>query len=69
MIYYYPNANELVYSEMNFIATGGRMPIGKSAIDFDAIIDEVSAEIYEMFVGELPVADKATQTAFVMMTR
>lgn len=49
MIMYVPNPKELVYSELHFISAS--RPLPRQPLCMDAIIDEVSREIYALFVG------------------
>lgn len=48
---YTPNPKSLVYTELQFISTSVPMPKVKPAVDYELIYDEVSTEIYTLFVG------------------
>lgn len=47
---YSPDVKALVYSELNFISS--RIPQTKVVYDLDTLYDEVSAEIFGLFIGE-----------------
>ncbi len=51
---YVPNPKDLVYGELYFISTVASVKAPE--ICFDAIIDEVSHEVYSLFIGA-PVVD------------
>ena len=53
-----PNPKSLVYSELQFVSTSVPMPKVKPAVDYELMYDEVSSEIYALFVGE-PVEMKS----------
>lgn len=53
-----PDPKALVYSELQFVSTTVPMPQPKSLVDYDSLYDEVSSEIFAIFVGE-PVEMKS----------
>lgn len=52
-MHYIPDVKALVYSEINFVSTSVRMPQTQVSYDLDALFDEVSSEVFAMFVGEM----------------
>lgn len=55
---YTPNPQALVYAELQFVSTSVPMPKAKPSVDYELIYDEVSSEIFALFVGE-PVEMKS----------
>ena len=48
---YTPDPKSLVYSQLQFISTSVPMPQAKTSVDFETLYDEVSSEIFALFVG------------------
>jgi hypothetical protein len=48
---YTPDPKSLVYSQLQFISTSVPLPQAKISVDIEAIYDEVSSEIFALFVG------------------
>lgn len=55
---YTPNPKALVYQELQFVSTSVPMPQAKTLVDYDLLYDDVSSEIFAIFVGE-PVEMKS----------
>ena len=55
---YTPNPKALVYQELQFVSTSVPMPQAKTLVDYDSLYDDVSSEIFAIFVGE-PVEMKS----------
>ncbi len=51
-MHYSPDPKALVYRELNFVSTLVKTAQPKVSYDLDALYDEVSPEIYALFVGE-----------------
>ncbi|WP_303672555.1 hypothetical protein [Vampirovibrio chlorellavorus] len=49
---YFPNAKALVYGELNFVSTVNGLTEIKVSYDMDALLDEVSNEVFALFIGE-----------------
>lgn len=49
---YFPNVNALVYGELNFVSTVNGLTETKVSYDMDALLDEVSKEVFALFIGE-----------------
>ena len=54
---YVPDVKSLVYGELQFISTA--VPVKAPVISMDAIIDEVSREIFDLFISEEAAIDYA----------
>ncbi len=50
---YVPNPKDVIYNELNFVSVSSRAPKQKPSMD--AIFDEVSSEIYALFVNPVSV--------------
>lgn len=50
---YTPDVKSLDYSDLNFVSTSARMAQTKVFYDVDALYDEVSAEVFALFIGEV----------------
>ena len=48
---YTPDPKSLVYSQLQFISTSVPMPQAKISVEIESIYDEVSSEIFALFVG------------------
>lgn len=53
IMHYTPDVKALVYNEINFVSTSVPMSQVKVSYDVDALFDEVSVEVFRMFVGEV----------------
>lgn len=51
---YTPDPKSLVYSQLHFISTSVSMPQAKISLEIEKIYDDVSAEIFALFVGTEP---------------
>jgi hypothetical protein len=49
-MHYIPDPKALVYSELQFISTA--FPRATVEVSYDAIFDEVSGEIYNLYIAE-----------------
>lgn len=49
---YFPDAKALVYSNLNFVSTVDGVAEIKVAYDMDTLLDEVSQQVFALFIGE-----------------
>jgi hypothetical protein len=48
---YTPDPKSLVYSQLQFVSTSVPVPQAKISVDIERIYDDVSSEIFALFVG------------------